>query len=142
MEVRVVPSLQRCQVVHLQVILLMPGQVQMVLQPTHKLSLVFQQDHIHVVTDEVGLSVSQTFVVTETAAIEANAAITNATNGASNGAINLTTAGGTGNLSIVWNNGATGASINNLAAGTYTAVVTDENGCQKTFTFIVKALLQ
>jgi thiol-disulfide isomerase/thioredoxin len=93
-----------------------------------------------VVTDEAGFSVSQTFVVTETAAIEANAAITNATNGASNGAINLTTAGGTGNLSIVWNNGATGASISNLAAGTYTAVVTDENGCQKTFTFIVESV--
>ena len=91
-----------------------------------------------VVTDEAGFSVSQTFVVTEAAAIEATAAITNASNGANNGAINITTSGGTGNLNVVWSNGATGTSINNLAAGTYTAVITDENGCQKTFTFVVE----
>lgn len=91
-----------------------------------------------VVTDEAGFSVSQTFVVTEAAAIEATAAITNATNGENNGAINITTAGGTGNLNVVWSNGATGTSINNLAAGTYTAVITDENGCQKTFTYVVE----
>ena len=86
-----------------------------------------------VVTDENGFSVSQTFVVTEGIAIEAAANITNATNGAANGAINLATAGGSGNLSVVWSNGATGTSLENLAPGVYTAVVTDENGCQKTF---------
>jgi thiol-disulfide isomerase/thioredoxin len=86
-----------------------------------------------VVTDEIGFSISQTFVITEGAAIEAAANITNATNGSANGAITLATTGGSGNLSVVWNNGATGTSLENLTPGSYTAVVTDENGCQKTF---------
>ena len=49
------------------------------------------------------------------------------------GTITLATTGGSGNLSVVWNNGATGTSLENLTPGSYTAVVTDENDCQKTF---------
>ena len=41
---------------------------------------------------------------------------------------------GTAPYSYQWNNGATTASIENLAEGTYTVTVTDENGCQATCT--------
>jgi hypothetical protein len=39
---------------------------------------------------------------------------------------------GTNNTTVLWSNGATGATIGNLCAGTYTAVVTDANGCEVT----------
>lgn len=40
--------------------------------------------------------------------------------------------GGTPNYNIVWSNGQTGQFADNLAAGNYTATVTDANGCQAT----------
>lgn len=49
--------------------------------------------------------------------------------GASTGSISLQTSGGTGNLSYSWNNGASTSELNGLAAGSYTVVITDENGC-------------
>lgn len=46
-----------------------------------------------------------------------------------NGAIDITTSGGTGVLSSVWNNGDTGNSISSLCPGVYEVQVTDDNGC-------------
>lgn len=46
-----------------------------------------------------------------------------------NGAVNVLAAGGTGELSFVWNDGAEGADRSELAAGMYSVTVTDENGC-------------
>ncbi|MFT6742715.1 MAG: hypothetical protein ACJAVF_004236, partial [Paraglaciecola sp.] len=48
------------------------------------------------------------------------------------GAINLTISGGTtasGNYSILWNNGQFVPNINQLAAGEYSVILTDDNGC-------------
>ena len=60
-----------------------------------------------------------------------SAFVTNAScNGASNGAIDLTASGGTGALTIVWSSGQTGGYITNLSAGSYTASITDAQGCQ------------
>jgi hypothetical protein len=49
--------------------------------------------------------------------------------GASNGAASLTATGGNGTYTYNWSNGNTGASFNNLPAGTYTVSTTDGNGC-------------
>ncbi|RKF03598.1 putative secreted protein (Por secretion system target) [Tenacibaculum lutimaris] len=46
------------------------------------------------------------------------------------GAINATITGGTGNYTISWNTGETIEDISNLVAGDYTIEVTDERGCQ------------
>lgn len=60
-----------------------------------------------------------------------SAFVTNAScNGASNGAIDLTASGGTGALNIMWSTGQTGGYITNLSAGSYTASITDAQGCQ------------
>ncbi|HFA50406.1 MAG TPA: T9SS type A sorting domain-containing protein [Bacteroidetes bacterium] len=40
--------------------------------------------------------------------------------------------GGTGDVTYLWSNGATTATIENLSAGTYTVTVTDGNGCAVT----------
>uniref|UniRef100_UPI0040473571 T9SS type B sorting domain-containing protein n=1 Tax=Flavobacterium sp. TaxID=239 RepID=UPI0040473571 len=52
--------------------------------------------------------------------------------GANNASITLTVAGGTGPYQAQWDNLATGFYQNNLAAGNYSILVTDNNGCTKT----------
>lgn len=54
-----------------------------------------------------------------------------------NGAITISTSGGTGIPVINWSNGANTNTISNLYAGTYTVTVTDENQCQSSESFIV-----
>jgi hypothetical protein len=52
--------------------------------------------------------------------------------GASTGSINLTSIGGTTPYTYLWSNGSTVQDPQNLAAGTYSVVVTDANGCTET----------
>jgi len=50
-------------------------------------------------------------------------------NGANNGAVFVTTTGGTTAYSFLWDNGATTEDITGLAGGSYSLMVTDANGC-------------
>jgi hypothetical protein len=50
-------------------------------------------------------------------------------NGAANGTATASATGGTAPYSYSWSNAANGASLNGLAAGTYTVTATDANGC-------------
>jgi len=49
--------------------------------------------------------------------------------GQSNGSATVSASGGTGNLSYLWSNGGTTATVGNLSAGTYTVTVTDQANC-------------
>jgi gliding motility-associated-like protein len=49
--------------------------------------------------------------------------------GVANGRITLTVTGGTGLYNIIWSDGILVADRSDLAAGTYSVVVTDKNGC-------------
>ncbi|NVK05552.1 MAG: hypothetical protein HWD92_12060, partial [Flavobacteriia bacterium] len=52
--------------------------------------------------------------------------------GGNNGSAYVTYTGGTSPYTVSWNNGATIDTISNLIAGTYTATITDANGCTTT----------
>jgi len=53
-------------------------------------------------------------------------------NGQSDGAIDIEVTGGSPPYSYAWNNGATTASISDVPAGIYNAVITDSHGCSLT----------
>jgi gliding motility-associated-like protein len=85
-----------------------------------------------------GLSTTGMFVVTQpSTALTVNAVLTQvACNGTNTGAINLSISGGTPQYSIAWCCGlpANQTAVSNLAAGTYTVTITDNNGCMVTRT--------
>ncbi|NDA80790.1 MAG: hypothetical protein EBX92_06680, partial [Actinobacteria bacterium] len=58
-------------------------------------------------------------------------------NGLNNGSAVVTPIGGTPNYTYLWSNGATTASISNLAPGAYSVTVTDANGCQSVSNVII-----
>ena len=82
-----------------------------------------------------GCFISQTITLLEPPQIEINSEISNyngfgvSCNGATDGSVDLTVIGGVGSLSYVWSNGDTTEDLSDIGAGTYTVVVTDENGC-------------
>src|SRR5690606_1620322 len=58
-------------------------------------------------------------------------------NGGSDGGATATATGGTPPYTYSWNNGATTASIADVAAGTYTVTITDNNSCSDTATVTI-----
>ena len=57
----------------------------------------------------------------------------------SNGTASIEPIGGSGALQINWSNGATGSTVDNLAPGTYTVEVIDENNCSETYSFTIES---
>jgi hypothetical protein len=70
------------------------------------------------------------FEITEPPVISPNATATAVTaNGANDGSAASNPAGGVGNFTFLWSNGMTTSMIGNLAPGSYTVTVADENNC-------------
>ncbi|MBK6484999.1 MAG: T9SS type A sorting domain-containing protein [Chitinophagaceae bacterium] len=83
-------------------------------------------------------SKTSTFTISEPVALGLSGSALDVTVvGGSDGSIDITVSGGTGSYSYSWNDGSTDEDRNNLAAGTYTVTVTDENGCTIQESFIV-----
>ena len=90
--------------------------------------------YIVTVTDNVGCQTTRTFTINQPAsAVNGTTVVTNiACNGGSNGSINLTPTGGTAPYTFNWGGGITTEDRTGLAAGTYTVIITDTNGCTAT----------
>jgi len=58
-------------------------------------------------------------------------------NGQASGSVSITVNGGTAPLTYAWSNGASGQTLSNVSAGTYTVTITDANGCTATQTATV-----
>ncbi len=84
-----------------------------------------------IVTDNVGTKDTASVMVTEPSAIvvSLDGLSQISCNGSADGIIDISASGGTGALSFMWSNSAVTEDIFALAAGTYTATVTDGSGC-------------
>ncbi len=82
------------------------------------------------ITDTNGCTIDVNFDITEPTTIDIALDPTMPTcNTGNEGSIDITSTGGTGNLSYQWSNGATTEDIQNLTAGVYGVTVTDTNNC-------------
>jgi subtilisin-like proprotein convertase family protein len=90
------------------------------------------------ITDANACTTTRSVTLTQPAAINATATATNVScNGGNNGTATATATGGASPYTFAWTGGRTGANITGLAAGTYTATITDANGCTTTRTATV-----
>lgn len=91
------------------------------------------------VTDQNGCIENTSVTINEPAAITATGTATDENCNQLNGTLSITTGGGTGNLSYLWDNGNTTSALTGLSTGSYMVTVTDDNGCAESFTFAVGA---
>tara|TARA_B100000809_G_scaffold133200_1_gene130924 strand:+ start:100 stop:8400 length:8301 start_codon:yes stop_codon:yes gene_type:complete len=84
-----------------------------------------------VVTDNTGCADSTTFNLNNISSMNITSIVTDVTcTGGNNGAISITTSGGTSPYVYSWDNGASTEDINTLTAGNYVLSITDGSGCQ------------
>ena len=87
------------------------------------------------VTDVNGCTASKNISISEvnTGTVAVNSITNTSCNGGSNGVIDINVAGGNPPFVYAWSNGATTQDASNLAAGTYSVLVTDNGSCKATF---------
>jgi hypothetical protein len=95
------------------------------------------------VTDSTGCSAVKTIVLTNGTLLSAEAVLKHPTCIQSNGAIDLTTIGGTAPYNYAWRSGEASEDLEGLSAGSYTVLITDASGCytSKKYTLTVASTL-
>jgi len=82
-----------------------------------------------IVTDANNCSITRTVSVTQPTALTASVTTRNASCLASNGMVMASASGGTAGYTYSWSNGQSAATITGLAAGNYSVIISDSNGC-------------
>ncbi|MFM9057326.1 MAG: hypothetical protein ACKOQY_11700, partial [Bacteroidota bacterium] len=90
------------------------------------------------VTDVNGCIAVESYTITEPLPLQATASgqAVNC-NGNSTGSVSVSAVGGVTGYSYSWSNGAATSAVSALAAGTYTVIVTDANGCTDNASYVV-----
>jgi hypothetical protein len=98
-------------------------------------------NYIVTVTDDNGCTKMTTYTVTQPTAMAINliSLINESCAGQQDGGIIITTSGGVPPLFSEWSNGSVGNSISDLAPGSYSVTVTDNNNCTKTTSYTINA---
>ena len=95
--------------------------------------------HTYTVTDANGCTTTGSVIIVAPAAMSATVSGVNALcYGDANGSASVTASGGTAPLTILWSNGSTSFNNSGLAAGTYTAVITDAMGCTVNVSIVIE----
>jgi gliding motility-associated-like protein len=93
------------------------------------------------IIDDNGCSTSETFTVSAPNELLVNGTSTNVLCGIADGTITTAVAGGTAPYTYAWTpNGETTTSLSELAAGTYSVQVTDDNGCTASQSFTLNTI--
>ena len=90
------------------------------------------------VTDSVGCTKTEDFIVTEPTALTASFSQQNINATITTGSINVTTVGGTAPYSYSWSTGASTEDLNELTIGFYEVGITDANGCATSVNTFIK----
>ncbi len=90
------------------------------------------------VTDKNGCTVTKEFTIEASTALNATITKEDTRCGETNGSVSIQYDGPNNIESIAWNNGEKTRSISNLAAGTYTATITDDTGCTQTLSATIE----
>ena len=92
------------------------------------------------VTDATNCASVLSIAISQPTELQANASSTNETSaGANDGTGTAVPAGGTSPYTYAWSNGEEMQTVNNLAPGTYSVIVTDANGCTDVQSVVVNA---
>lgn len=99
-------------------------------------------DYTVSITDANGCEVTDDVTLTEPEALTIEVEEANTTDcvNSPNGSATVSVGGGTGDISIAWNNGQTGPTATGLVAGTFIATATDDNGCTITASVTIEAV--
>ena len=84
-------------------------------------------------TEEISITINEPPVLTISEEEVTNALC----DGSTDGTATVSAGGGTAPYDFEWSTGQTGATADNLAAGTYTVTVTDDNGCTEELSILV-----
>ncbi|MEO5641696.1 MAG: SprB repeat-containing protein [Bacteroidia bacterium] len=107
---------------------------------TQNISNVAAGTYSVIITDNAGCSQTSSVTITAPSAVTVAASSTNVNcSGGSNGTASLTVNGGVSPYSYSWSNSATTQNISALTAGTYTVLITDNNGCTQTSSVTITA---
>jgi len=94
------------------------------------------------VTDGNLCTSTMSFMVSEPDPLADSLVVTNASCGLNNGAMTVYPFGGNGGYAFQWSNNSQNATINGLAPGVYTVIITDNMGCSRTDSDTVKTPAQ